>query len=53
VLMISSELPEVLRLADRIIVIREGRLVRELSHDEATEEAVVGAAAGVVAGQAR
>jgi rhamnose transport system ATP-binding protein len=53
VLMISSELPEVLRLADRIIVIREGRLVRELSHDEATEEAVVGAAAGLAPGQAR
>jgi rhamnose transport system ATP-binding protein len=53
VLMISSELPEVLRLADRIIVLREGRLVRELSHAEATEEAVVGAAAGVVPGQAR
>jgi rhamnose transport system ATP-binding protein len=52
VLMISSELPEVLRLADRIIVIREGRLVRELSHDEATEEAVVGAAAGLAPGQA-
>jgi rhamnose transport system ATP-binding protein len=48
VLMISSELPEVLRLADRILVIREGRLVREFSHDEATEEAVIGAAAGVV-----
>jgi rhamnose transport system ATP-binding protein len=52
VLMISSELPEVLRLADRILVIREGRLVRELSHGEATEEAVVGAAAGLVAERA-
>jgi rhamnose transport system ATP-binding protein len=52
VLMISSELPEVLRLADRVLVIREGRLVRELSHEEATEEAVVGAAAGVVSGVA-
>jgi len=48
VLMISSELPEVLRLADRILVLREGRLVAELAHDEATEEAVIGAAAGLV-----
>ena len=32
VLMISSELPEVLRLADRILVMREGRLVAELAH---------------------
>jgi len=49
VLMISSELPEVLRLADRVLVIREGRLVRELSHDEASEESVIAAAAGVAA----
>jgi rhamnose transport system ATP-binding protein len=52
VLMISSELPEVLRLADRVLVIREGRFVREFSHADATEEAVVGAAAGLVPGQA-
>jgi rhamnose transport system ATP-binding protein len=49
VLMISSELPEVLRLADRVLVIREGRLVAELSREEATEEAVIGAAAGLAA----
>jgi rhamnose transport system ATP-binding protein len=52
VLMISSELPEVLRVADRILVMREGRLVSELSHDEATEERVVAAAAGQVVGEA-
>jgi rhamnose transport system ATP-binding protein len=46
VLMISSELPEVLRVADRILVMREGRLVSELSRDEATEERIVAAAAG-------
>jgi rhamnose transport system ATP-binding protein len=46
VLMISSELPEVLRLADRILVMREGRLVRELSSSEATEELVIAAATG-------
>jgi rhamnose transport system ATP-binding protein len=52
VLMISSELPEVLRLADRVLVIREGRLVAELVREEATEQAVIGAAAGLVTRQA-
>jgi rhamnose transport system ATP-binding protein len=44
VVVISSELPEVLALADRILVMREGRLVREFSRSEATEELVIGAA---------
>jgi rhamnose transport system ATP-binding protein len=43
VLVISSELPEVLTLADRVLVMREGRLVAKLSRDEASEEAIVGA----------
>jgi rhamnose transport system ATP-binding protein len=46
ILMISSELPEVLRLSDRILVMREGRLVAEFTGDQATEEAVVAAATG-------
>ncbi|MEA2662646.1 MAG: rhamnose transport system ATP-binding protein [Chloroflexota bacterium] len=46
VLMISSELPEVLGMADRILVMHEGRLTAELSGAEATEEAVVRAATG-------
>ena len=46
VLMISSELPEVLRVADRILVMREGRLVARFAHAEATEEKIVAAAAG-------
>jgi rhamnose transport system ATP-binding protein len=46
VLMISSELPEVLRVADRILVMREGRLVAELHHADANEEAIVAAATG-------
>jgi len=49
VLVISSELPEVLLLADRILVIREGRFVHEFANAEATEEAVIAAAAGVIA----
>jgi rhamnose transport system ATP-binding protein len=46
VLMISSELPEVLAVADRILVMREGRLVAELAHAEASEEAIMAAATG-------
>ncbi|MBS0970198.1 L-arabinose ABC transporter ATP-binding protein AraG [Chimaeribacter arupi] len=38
VLFASSDLPEVLGLADRILVMREGALSGELTHDEATEE---------------
>lgn len=46
VLMISSELPEVLGMADRVLVMHEGRIARELSREEADEENVVRAATG-------
>ena len=46
VVMVSSELPEVLGMADRVLVMHEGRLVEELSRAEATEERVAMAAAG-------
>jgi rhamnose transport system ATP-binding protein len=46
VLVISSELPEVLRLANRILVMREGRLVAEVAHADASEETIVAAATG-------
>jgi rhamnose transport system ATP-binding protein len=46
VLMISSELPEVLGVADRILVMREGRIVAEFSHTEASEEVLMTAAMG-------
>lgn len=44
VLMISSELPEVLGMADRIIVMREGRITGEFSREEATQERIMHAA---------
>jgi len=52
VLMISSELPEVLGMADRVLVMREGRLVTELSRTEADEETVVRAATVPLEGEA-
>ncbi|GAA2226851.1 sugar ABC transporter ATP-binding protein [Herbiconiux moechotypicola] len=43
-LMISSELPEVLGMADRVLVVREGRITAELSREQATPENVMYAA---------
>jgi rhamnose transport system ATP-binding protein len=50
ILMISSELPEILAMSDRILVMREGRLVAEMDHAEATQERIMAAAAGLSAG---
>jgi ABC-type sugar transport system ATPase subunit len=47
IIMISSDLPEVLGASDRIIVMRDGKVVGELSKDEANEENVISLAAGV------
>jgi rhamnose transport system ATP-binding protein len=46
ILVISSDLPEILRLSDRIGVMREGRLVAEFTRAKATEETVLAAAVG-------
>jgi len=46
VLMISSELPEVLGMADRVLVMHEGRISGELSRADADEERVMRAATG-------
>ena len=49
ILLISSELPEVLNLSTRILVFRAGRVVGELSRADATQEAVLRLMAGVAA----
>ncbi|HMK08176.1 MAG TPA: ATP-binding cassette domain-containing protein, partial [Anaerolineales bacterium] len=47
IILISSELPEVLGMSDRILVMRDGRIVGESTRAEATEEAILSRAAGV------
>jgi rhamnose transport system ATP-binding protein len=44
ILMISSELPEVLGMADRVLVVCEGRITADIARDEATPENVMYAA---------
>jgi rhamnose transport system ATP-binding protein len=46
VLMISSELPEVLGMADRVLVMHEGRITGEIPRAEADEERIMRAATG-------
>ena len=46
ILMISSELPEVLGMSDRILVMRGGRVVSEFLAADATQEILLGAALG-------
>ncbi len=46
IILISSDLPEVLAMADRILVLHEGRIAAEIPHDQATEERVMFAATG-------
>ncbi len=47
ILMISSELPEILGMSDRILVMREGCIVGELSREEATQERIMSLASGL------
>jgi len=46
IILISSDLPEILAMSDRIIVLHEGRLTAEISRQQATEERVMFAATG-------
>jgi rhamnose transport system ATP-binding protein len=52
IILISSDLPEVLAMADRIIVLHEGRVTAEISRQQATEERVMFAATGSADGGA-
>ena len=45
ILMISSELPEILGMSDRILVMRQGRLSGEFTRDQASQEAILACAA--------
>ena len=44
IIMVSSELPELLGMADRILVMRRGRIVARFARQEATAEAILRAA---------
>jgi ABC-type sugar transport system ATPase subunit len=46
VMMVSSDLPEVLGVSDRILVMRAGRIVAEFSREEATQDNIMHAATG-------
>ena len=47
VIMVSSEIPEILGMSDRVIVMREGRMVGEYQREGLTAETLVRAAAGI------
>ncbi|MBV8575837.1 MAG: sugar ABC transporter ATP-binding protein [Acetobacteraceae bacterium] len=53
VIMVSSELPEVIGMSDRIVVMHEGHIRQVFSREEATPEAIVTAATGAAAPAAR
>lgn len=50
IIMVSSELPEILAMSDRILVLSQGRITGEFSRDEATELRIMAAATGVGSG---
>jgi ABC-type sugar transport system ATPase subunit len=49
-IMISSELPEILGVSDRIYIMREGLLMGEISKEDATEEIVMAMATATYGG---
>jgi ABC-type sugar transport system ATPase subunit len=53
ILMISSELPEILGMSDRIAVMHRGTLVGVLDRAEATQEKIMGLALGHEQGEVR
>jgi ribose transport system ATP-binding protein len=51
ILMISSELPEILGMSDRVIVMHEGRIAGEFTREEASQEKILGCALGGTSAQ--
>ncbi len=51
IIVVSSELPEIIRISDRVLVMREGRIVAELPHNELSEQAILRHAVADVAQQ--
>ncbi len=47
VIMVSSEIPEIIGMSDRVIVMRDGRITAELSKDQLPPETLVRHAAGI------
>jgi len=47
VIMVSSEIPEILGMSDRVIVMREGLIAAELAHEDLSPETLVRHAAGI------
>ena len=48
IILISSELPEILAMSDRIVVMHEGRVTGVLDHTEATEDKIMAYATGII-----
>ena len=46
IILVSSDLPELVALSNRILIMRQGRFIKEMSHEESTEETVLLAANG-------
>lgn len=46
VIMVSSEMPEIIGMCDRVLVLHEGKLTGELTRDEMTQEGIMNLAAG-------
>lgn len=46
IIMVSSDLPEILNMADRTYVMREGRLVKEIAKEDMTQETIMNYATG-------
>ena len=53
IILISSDLPEVMGMSDRLMVVREGRIVAEHQRGEATAEQIMGEMFGLTADQAK